>query len=172
VKVEGLKDRIRQSHAKLSALSNAILSGGLSGSRAEINFENKMSSAFVLTKAIFIVDGAPSYTNASETLAEQKEIPIYSGSVPPGDHTVQALLTFKGQGYGVFTYLNAYSFTTKSSHSFTAVDGKALTITAVAYEQGGVTTALQDRPKVEWRDKTMSITAAAPAAAQGSGGAK
>lgn len=175
-KVDELKDQIRRSHNRLAMLSDTILSGGLAGSRAEINFDNEMSSAFRLVKAIFVVDGAPQYSRADDTgaLADQKDIPVYTGSVPPGDHTVQALLTFQGNGYGVFTYLRGYKFEVKSSHSFTAVEGKTLTITAVAYEQGGVTTALQDRPKIEWREKVQAITAttnAAAAPAAGGGGA-
>ncbi len=182
-RVDELKDQIRRSHNRLSMLSDTILSGGLAGSRAEIEFANEMSSAFRLIKGIFIVDGAPQYSRSDETgtLADQKQIPVYSGSVPPGDHTIQALLTFQGNGYGVFTYLRGYKFEVKSTHSFTAVEGKTLTLTAVAYEQGGVTTALQDRPKVEWREKVQPITVgasaaqpAAPAGApeQGGGGGK
>jgi hypothetical protein len=182
-RVDELKDQIRRSHNRLSMLSDTILSGGLAGSRAEIEFANEMSSAFRLIKGIFIVDGAPQYSRSDETgtLADQKQIPVYSGSVPPGDHTIQALLTFQGNGYGVFTYLRGYKFEVKSTHSFTAVEGKTLTLTAVAYEQGGVTTALQDRPKVEWREKVQPIAVgaaaaqpAAPAGApeQGGGGGK
>ena len=46
--------------------------------------------------------------------------------MPPGDHTIQVALTFQGNGYGVFSYLRGYKFEVKSSHSFTAVEGKAL----------------------------------------------
>lgn len=180
-RVDELKDQIRRSHNRLAMLSDTILSGGLSGSRAEISFTNEMSSAFRLIKAIFIVDGAPQYSRADETgaLADQHDIPVYSGSVPPGDHTVQAVLTFQGNGYGVFTYLRGYKFESKSAHSFTAVEGKTLSITAVAYEKGGVTTALGDRPTVEWKEKVQAIgastsIAAAPATGNGgsSGGSK
>ena len=48
-------------------------------------------------------------------LADQKEIPIFSGSIPPGDHTVQVVLNFQGNGYGVFTYLRGYKFEVKSA---------------------------------------------------------
>lgn len=178
-RVDELKDQIRRSHNRLAMLSDTILSGGLSGSRAEINFTNEMSSAFRLIKAIFIVDGAPQYSRADDTgaLAEQHDIPVYTGSVPPGDHTIQAVLTFQGNGYGVFTYLRGYRFESKSAHSFTSVEGKTLTITAVAYEKGGVTTALQDRPNIEWKEKVQAISASsiaepAPAATGSGGGSK
>jgi hypothetical protein len=172
-RVDELKDQIRRSHTRLALLSDTILSGGAAGSRAEVGFDNEMSSAFRLTKALFVIDGTVQYNRQDETgaLADQKEIPIFSGSVPPGDHTVQVLLNFQGNGYGVFTYLRGYKFEVKSSHSFTAVEGKTLTLTATALEKGGVTTPLEQRPQVEWHEKVQAIgapsAAPAPAAAPG-----
>ena len=44
-------------------------------------------------------------------------------------------LTFQGNGYGVFSYLRGYKFEVKSSHAFTAVEGKTLTVVATAFEK-------------------------------------
>ncbi len=51
-------------------------------------------SVFRLDRALFVLDGAVQYNKQDDTgaLAAQKEIPIFSGSVPPGDHTLQVLL--------------------------------------------------------------------------------
>jgi len=158
-RVDELKDQIRRSHTRLALLSDTILSGGAAGSRSEINYHNEMSSAFRLVRALFVLDGAVQYNRQDDTgaLADQKDIPIYSGSITPGDHTMSALLTFQGNGYGVFTYLRGYKFEVKSSHSFTAVEGKTLSVTATSYESGGVTTPLQDRPKIEWKEKVQAL---------------
>ena len=138
-RVDELKDQIRRSHTRLALLSDTIMSGGAAGSRAEVDFDNEMSNAFRLVRALFVIDGTVQYNRQDETgaLADQKNIPIFSGSVPPGDHTVQVLLSFQGNGYGVFTYLKGYHFEVKSSHSFTAVEGRTLTLTATALEKGG-----------------------------------
>jgi hypothetical protein len=168
-RVDELKDQIRRSHTRLALLSDTILGGGAAGSRSEVTFRNEMSSAFRLTKALFIIDGTVQYNRADDSgaLADQKEIPIFSGSVPPGDHTVQVLLNFQGNGYGVFTYLRGYKFEVKSSHSFTAVEGKTLTLEATALEKGGVTTPLEQRPAIEWHEK---VGALGPGVATPSGG--
>ena len=136
-----------------------------------------MSSAFKLVRALFVLDGAVQYNKSDDTgaLAEQKEIPIFSGSIPPGDHTVQILLQFQGNGYGVFSYLKGYHFEARSSHSFTAVEGKTITMQIIAYEKGGVTTPLEERPAVRFSEKiTAGVTgtgakppAPAPAPAPG-----
>jgi hypothetical protein len=173
-RVDELKDQIRRSHTRLALLSDTILSGGAAGSRSEINYHNEMSSAFRLVRALFVLDGAVQYNRQDDTgaLADQKDIPIYSGSITPGDHTMSALLTFQGNGYGVFTYLRGYKFEVKSSHSFTAVEGKTLSVTATSYESGGVTTPLQDRPKIEWKEKVQALGPGGGAAAPAGGDKK
>ena len=158
-RVDELKDQIRRSHTRLALLSDTIISGGAAGSRAEVVFKNEMSSAFCLTRALFVVDGAVQYNRSDDSgaLADQKEIPIFNGSMPPGDHTVQVILNFQGNGYGVFTYLRGYKFEVKSAHSFTAVEGKTLGLIATALEKGGVTTPLEQRPTIEWGEKVASL---------------
>lgn len=158
-RVDALKDQIRRSHTRLALLSDTIIGGASSGSRAEIEYVNEMSSAFSLRRVVFVLDGQIQYSRADETgaLADQKEIPIYSGSLPPGDHTLSVLLEFQGNGYGVFSYLRGYKFNLKNSHSFTAVEGKTLSITASSYEQGGVTTPLEQRPAIVWHEKVQPI---------------
>lgn len=166
-RVDELKDQIRRSHTRLALLSDTIIGGGTAGSRAEVEFQNEMSSAFQLTRALFVVDGQIQYNRQDESgaLADQKEIPIYSGSVPPGDHNIQVALTFQGSGFGVFSYLRGYKFEVKSSHAFTALEGKNLTVTATAFEKGGVTTPLEQRPTIEWHEKIQPLNAGAPGAA-------
>jgi hypothetical protein len=121
-------------------------------------FQNDMSAAFRLVRALFVLDGAVQYNKSDDTgaLAEQKEIPIFSGSIPPGDHTVQILLQFQGSGYGVFSYLKGYHFEVRNSHSFTAVEGKTLTLQIISYEKGGVTTPLEERPAVRFNEKVTA----------------
>jgi hypothetical protein len=169
-RVDELKDQIGRSHRRLALLSDTIMTQGAGGSRSEITFHNEMSSAFKLTRALVTLDGAVQYNRQDDTgaLADQKDIPIFSGSVPAGDHTISVVLNFQGNGYGVFTYLRGYKFEVKSSHSFTGVEGKTMTVDATALEKGGVTTPLEQRPTIEWHEKVQSLSAQpVPAAAPG-----
>jgi hypothetical protein len=167
-KIDELKEQIRRSHTRLSLLSETILSGGTGGARAEITFVNDMSSAFRMTQALFVLDGAVQYNKQDETgvLAGQKEIPIFSGSIPPGDHTLQVLVKLRGHGYGVFSYLQGYRFEIRSSHSFTVTEGKTIELKAIAFEKGDVTTPIEQRPAVRYHKnlKTgLQASGAAPA---------
>ncbi len=160
-KVDDLQDQIRRSHTRLMLLSENIM-GGAGGSRAEVQFKNEMSSAFLLTRALFVIDGQVQYSRQDDSgaLAEQKDIPVSTGSVPAGDHTINVALTFQGNGYGVFSYLRGYKFEVKSSHAFTSADGKSMKITATAFEKGGVTTPLEQRPAIQWQEKVEGLGAA------------
>lgn len=162
-RVDELKGQIRRSHTRLALLSDTIMGGGAAGSHAEVEFRNEMSNAFVLTRALIVMDGQIQYNRQDESgaLGEQKSIPIYAGSMPPGDHTIQLALTFQGNGFGVFSYLRGYKFEVKSSHAFTALEGKALTVTATAYEKGDITTPLEQRPNIEWQEKVQALGPAA-----------
>ncbi|HYP88308.1 MAG TPA: hypothetical protein VEQ59_09140 [Polyangiaceae bacterium] len=178
-RIDELKEQIRRSHTRLSLLSDTILSGGVGGARAEITFKNDLSSAFRVTGATFVLDGAVQYNKTDESensaLAAQKEIPVFSGSIPPGDHTLQIVLRLRGHGYGVFSYLRGYKFQVPSSHTFTITEGKTLKLDVVAWEKGDVTTALEQRPSIRYVENLRAGVSgdgagtAAPAKAEAGG---
>ena len=170
-RIDELKEQIRRSHTRLSLLSDTILSGGVGGARAEISFRNDISNAFRLTGAVFVLDGVVQYSKQDESeaglLASQKEIPIFSGAIPPGDHTLQVVLKLHGYGYGVFSYLRSYKFDVKSSHAFTITEGKTVALEVIAWEKGDVTTPLEQRPAIRFTEnlKAGLVTGASPPAA-------
>lgn len=167
-RVDELKEQIRRSHTRLSLLSDTILSGGLGSARASIRFQNDMSGAFRLTRALFVLDGAVQYNKQDDTgaLSSQKEIPIFKGSITPGDHTLQVLLHLRGHGYGVFSYLRGYEFTLKETHSFSVTEGKEVDLDVIAWEKGGVTTPLEQRPAVRYLERLRDASGPAPAAVE------
>ena len=164
-RINELKEQIRRSHTRLALLSESILSGITAAARAEVTFENEMSSAFRLKRIVALYDGAPLATKTDErdTIGDQKEIPLYAELVQPGDHTLQVLLEYQGNGYGIFSYLKGYKFEVRSSRSFTAIEGKTLSLRVVGYEQGGPTTPLEERPAVRYVEKLQAGVGAAGA---------
>jgi hypothetical protein len=160
-RIDELKEQIRRSHTRLSLLTDTVLAGGVSGSRADVQFQNEMSNAFMLVRALVVLDGAVQYNKSDDSgaLSEQTQIPIFTGAIPPGDHTLQVLLQYQGNGYGVFSYLKGYHFDVRSSHSFTVVEGKTVNLQVIAYEKGGVTVPLEQRPAVRYVEKVTSGTA-------------
>jgi hypothetical protein len=155
--INDLKERIRRSHTRLALLSESILSGVTAAARAEIVFENHMSSAFRLKRIVALYDGSPLATKTDERdqIGDQQSIPLYAELVQPGDHTVQVLLEYQGNGYGIFSYLKGYKFEVRSTRSFTAIEGKTIILTIVGYEQGGPTTPLEERPAIKYQEKVQ-----------------
>jgi hypothetical protein len=167
-RVDELKEQIRRSHTRLSLLSDTILSGGIGGAEADIVFRNEMSNAFRVVSVLFVLDGAVMKKEQDDTgeLAARRTIPVYDGTLTPGDHTLQVVVVFQGHGYGVFSYLRAHKYTTKHTHSFTVKEGKLARIEATAYEKGGVTTPIDQRPNVRFTEKIVGSLDDAPAGAE------
>jgi hypothetical protein len=151
-RIDRLKEQIRRSHTRLSLLSETVLSGGVGGARAVIRLKNDLTTAFRVTRVLVVLDGVVQYNkqDSSGKLARRKQIPIFSGSIPPGDHTLQVLIKLRGHGYGVFSYLRGYKFEVKSAHSFTVTQGKTIKLDIIAWEKGGVTTPLEQRPAIRY----------------------
>lgn len=167
-RVDELKEQIRRSHTRLSLLSDTILSGGVGGAEADIVFRNEMSNAFRVVSVLFVLDGAVMKKEQDDTgeLAARRMIPVYDGTLTPGDHTLQVVVVFQGHGYGVFSYLRAHKYTTKHTHSFTVKEGKLARIEATAYEKGGVTTPIDQRPNVRFTEKIVGTLDDAPGGAK------
>ncbi len=151
-RVNRLKEQIFRSKARLSLLAETVLDRKIAGSKVSIVFRNEMGGSFRLVKAVFLLDGAAIFNKSdeSENLSDREVINLYDGPVMPGDHTLSAVLHYRGHGYGIFSYLKGYSFKTRSSRTFTVAEGKALRLEVVGYEKGGVTTPLEERPDVRY----------------------
>ncbi|WP_146661090.1 hypothetical protein [Enhygromyxa salina] len=152
--VDDLKERIFRSKARLSVLKETVLHGVLAGSRVIIAHRNLMGSQFRLTKLAVILDGAQIYarTDDSGTLDQEDELTVLDGNIVPGPHTITVELTYQGQGFGVFSYLNGYTFESRSSHNFTAPENGSVRLLSSGFEKGNVTTEMKDRPSIDWQE--------------------
>ena len=151
-RVNELKERIFRSKARLNLLKETVLHGVIAGSRSLIIHKNEMGSSFRLIRLVYAVDGAQIYskTDDSGALDAQREFEVFNGSIVPGNHTISVLMVFQGHGYGIFSYLSGYKFTVRSSHTFTAGEGRQTGITVRAFEKGNITTELKDRPAIRF----------------------
>ncbi|GEM_PF-681629 len=152
--VDDLKERIFRSKARLSVLKETVLHGVLAGSRVIIVHRNLMGSQFRLTKVAVVLDGAQIYarTDDSGALDQEDELTVLDGNIVPGPHTITVELTYQGQGFGVFSYLNGYTFDSRSSHNFTAPENGALRLMSSGFEKGNLSTEMKDRPSVDWQE--------------------
>jgi hypothetical protein len=172
-RINELKEQIFRSKARLSLLAETVLQGVVAGSQTTIVHENKMSGSYKLVKAVYALDGAPIFNRADEEggLSEKAEFDVYNGSIVPGEHTLTVNLEYRGHGYGIFSYLKGYRFKVRSSYSFTAPEGRAVSVRVVAYEKGGPTAPLEERPAIRYQEKVSETAAPEQLAAGGTAGA-
>lgn len=156
--VDELKEQVFRVKARLNLLKETVLGGILGASRGIIRHKNGMGSSFRLIKAVYALDGVQICAKADDTgrLSEMAEFDIYNGAIQPGSHTLNVQLIYQGYGYGVFSYLKNYKFNVRSSHTFVAGEGKATVLTVVAYEKGGITTNMEEKPAIEFKVNVMA----------------
>jgi hypothetical protein len=155
-RVDELKEQVFRSKARLNLLKETVLHGVIAGARAVITHKNEMGSVYMPVSYTYALDGTEIFSKVDETgkLSDQKEFEVYNGAITPGNHTLSVMMVYIGNG---LPYLKGYRFTAKSSHTFTASEGKQLQLKVVGFEKGNaVTTDLKDRPAVDFRENVMA----------------
>ncbi len=162
-RVNELKEKIFQSKTRLAILKESVLSSSIAGAEAQILHRNEMGSSFRLEKVSYSLDGTPirSLVDQEGDLDGKEEIEILNGPIVPGNHTISVVMTYRGNGFGIFSYLKGYVFNLRSSHTFRAEEGKLVQIKVIGYEKGGITTDLKDRPDVRFEDRVSDVRAQA-----------
>jgi hypothetical protein len=123
---------------------------GFGSVHTEVRVDNQMSTSFRLVGVKLSLNGRPIYDRRSDDLAAQHSFLVYDGVLDAGEHELEARLDFRGQGYGVFSYLNGYRFAAKTTQRF-ELDANRAVVHVMAHERGGPTTPLEERPAVTVR---------------------
>lgn len=173
-RINALKEQVFRSKGRLALLAETVLEGTVGGAQLLVRHENRMSPTFRLERVVYLLDGAQIFPTGDsptgDSLAEQEAFDVYRGGIVPGEHTLSIVIEYRGNGFGVFSYLQGYHFTVRSSHSFTAPEGRALTLRVVGLEGGGQTTPLEDRPAVRYVEAVTDDLEEIPTPAAPTGG--
>ena len=150
--VNELKEEIFRSRTRLAILKESVLASGLSGTEVKILHRNEMGANFKLERILYLLDGTPieQKVDSNGDLDQQEQIEILNGPIAPGNHTLQVELVYRGNGFGVFSYLQSYRFTLNDTLTFRAEQAKRINISVVGYERSGITLELKDRPDIRF----------------------
>ncbi len=151
-KVNSLKEKVFRSKARLLLLRETVLHGVVSGAKAVLYHVNELGPSYSIESVTYFLDGSKIYSraDASGELSKKGEIKIFEGNVPPGNHQVTVNLVLRGNGFGVFSYLNSYKFKVQHSYNFIAEEGKVSQLKIVAYEKNGLMRDFKDRPNIRY----------------------
>jgi hypothetical protein len=123
-----------------------------------VTFHDHIERDFALVQVSFVLDGQPIYmracTDDPDCHRDLHDHMIYFARTSPGAHQLRMHLLYRGNAspYGVFSYIRAYRFEVRSSHRATAGWGWRTRVDATAFEDGGPTTPIEQRPAVRWAD--------------------
>jgi hypothetical protein len=174
-KTQALKERAWQLKARVQMLRENMLGGG-AGAQAVVAHNSDMGASFRLIKLIYTLDGTQVFARTDETgesLYKAKGFDVFAGPISPGNHTLTAVATYRGHGYGVFEYLSKYTFTARGNQAFIAGEGKIAKVDCRGFEKGGPTTPLEKRAAIECKvtqvqpEKPPEPNAAMPGPATG-----
>lgn len=118
---------------------------------AQLVVKNEMGNAFELVKVEYALDNGAAQTKEAGALPgvnKGQEMVLLEEPVALGPHVVSVELSYRGTGYGVFSYLKGYQFTLKANHTFNVEKGDTAVVRVVAFEKGDLTTEIKDRPAV------------------------
>jgi hypothetical protein len=160
-RVNELKEKIFRTKARILQLQETVVTGSIgAGARAVLLHRNEMGGSFKLLSVQYALDAQPIFkkVDMDGDLDGIEEKEIFSGNIVPGNHNISVQMVYQGQGYGFFSYVKGYKFKVTSSYTFTAEEGKIITVKIVGFERGGITTSLEERPAVRYDIKIEKLT--------------
>ena len=158
-KVNTLKERVFRSKATLQLLKEIVIQGSTSGSRAVIWHVNTLGPTYTIESVSYYLDGQSIFAKADPTgsLDNAEEMKVWDGAIPPGNHNLTVNLVLRGNGFGVFKYVEGYTFRVQSSYAFVAEDGHISNVRVLVDERKGIARSFVERPNVEYDVKSVRL---------------
>ncbi len=170
--VSNLKERVFRSKATLALLKELVVDSGQLGSRVSIYHVNKLGGSYTMEAVKYFLNGKNVFTKVDPggTLDTIRELKVHEQTVPPGTHQLNLLMTLRGKGYKIFSYLRTYQFNVQSSYAFRVEEGKMTVIRVLAESKGGFRSFVE-RPNISYEEQNDALREDPdePAASEGSG---
>ncbi len=145
-RMHALQGQIQDLKSRILTLGEDISQGFVTGTKLLIVHDNQLGGAFEIESIEYKLDGFTVYTNNDpKRIGANPQFVVFDASVLPGNHTIDAIYTLRATGYGVFTYMEQYSFDMRSQYHFSTPRGKAVELSVEAVDQGG-SKNLRERP--------------------------
>ncbi len=149
-KVTALKKNVFSAKATLNLLRELVVQENVSGSKVNVWQINQLNGSYVIKSAAYVLDGTPVYNinDSSGMRAGNPEIMVYSGDMGVDDHTLMVELELAGSGRGLFSYVDDYVFTVRSTTSFSSEEGENCVIRTMVEKRSALTYTYEERPNI------------------------
>lgn len=153
--VNGLKERVFRSKATLQLLKEVVIQGASSGANATIWHINKLGNSYTVESISYFLDGQSKFskTDPAGSIDESKEFKVFEGAVPPGDHNLTVNVRLRGNGYGIFKYVEKYQVNFKANSTFNAEEGRSCQVRVVLEKQRGLGKSFTERPNINFETR-------------------
>ena len=157
-KVNTLKEKVFRSKAQLLLLQETLLNGVISTSKMKITHDDQIGNSFYLMSAAYSIDGTPVFSRSDQngSLNKKRTFVLFTGSIRPGPHRLSIELKYRGNGFGVFSYLRGYRLRIRTSYAFNIQEGKSVDIKVQPYQRNW-TYSLRERVKVRYKVKVRKL---------------
>ncbi len=158
--VNALKESVFRSKATLQLLKEIVVEGSTTGSRVALWHVNELGSSYNVVSVTYFLNGQPIFTRTDENgeLDNSEEIKIWEGALPPGSHGITVNAVLRGNGFGVFSYVEDYTFNVRSSYTFNAEDNHLSSVRVLIDERSGIGRSFIERPQVEYEIQSTRLT--------------
>lgn len=158
--VNALKERTFRSKVTLELLRELVTEGRSVGARVAIWHLNELGGGYGVEGLQYFLDGRNVFNRADPegSLTELKEIKVVDQPLPVGKHNLLVQLLLRGEGFKIFSYLQAYQLRVQSSYDFTVEDGRMTSIRVIANSRAGLR-SFQERPKIEFDARVEQLQA-------------
>lgn len=162
--VNALKEQVFRSKAILLLLKEIVIQGSSGGSRATIFHVDKLGASYRIESVSYYLDGQSRFSQADNNgdLNASKELEVWDGAIPPGTHTLSATIKVRGDGMGLFSYVENYTFTVQASDNFEAEEGKACQVRTLVGQKKGIARSFTERVNVTFETRCDPLEAGAP----------
>lgn len=157
--VNTLKEQVFRSKATLQLLREIVIQGGSTGARSTVYHINDLGPGYTVESVAYYLDGQSIFAKQDPTgsLDNATELKIWDGAIPPGSHTLSVNMVLKGNGYGVFNYVDGYTFKVSSNYAFVADEGQQTAVRVTVDEKKGPWVRYDERPTVDYELQTISM---------------
>ena len=152
-------ENIFRAKSKLTLLTEQVTGGLGTGAKLIVVHRNEMGSLYKLVERHYFLDGMPLRQDVDlkgEKLTGEKELVIFDGPIVEGSHTLTVNMVYRGNGGGLFSYMNGFVFRLRDNYTFTCEQGKISTVIAAGYEKGDFTTEITDRPTLKFKTNVVA----------------
>jgi hypothetical protein len=102
--------------------------------------------AFALAKVAAFVDGRQVSALDGKSFGQRNtEVQAWNSTITAGEHVLNVVVEYHGNGHSVFSYFDGYRYTARSSAPFRIEEGRRLEMMVDLLDRGGVNTPFEQR---------------------------